>query len=320
MDREILFRGKRVDNGEWISGDLITTPFIRNETQQNIVYILDITKADYDCFEDLTEENGIFEVDRKTVCQYTGLSYKYGKRIFEGDICKFFDNSYCVDLTGVVKFGEYSQDGSGGEYKLTPVIGVYAEICTNENYPEWNRTISLLEAMHLEGFEVIGNIFDNPELTEIKGNGRQERLIKLPCMAGDKVWDIDGDVIEPCTITRIILYDAKDENGMPEFKMDIRYDRRECLFTATEAWRRDIGKKFFFSQKEAENALRRMEGAHEEEKEQPETDYANAAAAAGTSYGQKQAAEYAAQVKIGQVPEGYRKAGEFTRKKWEEDL
>lgn len=49
-------------------------------------------------------------------------------------------------------------------------------------------------------------------------------------------------------------------------------------------------------------------------------DYANEAAAAGTSYGQKQAAEYAAQVKIRPVPEGYRKAGEFTRKKWEEDL
>lgn len=49
-------------------------------------------------------------------------------------------------------------------------------------------------------------------------------------------------------------------------------------------------------------------------------DYANAAAAAGTSYGQKQASEYAAQVKISPVPANYRKAGEFTRKKWEEDL
>lgn len=49
-------------------------------------------------------------------------------------------------------------------------------------------------------------------------------------------------------------------------------------------------------------------------------DYANAAAAAGMTYGQKQAAEYAAQVKIRAVPAGCRKAGEFTRKKWEEDL
>ena len=49
-------------------------------------------------------------------------------------------------------------------------------------------------------------------------------------------------------------------------------------------------------------------------------DYANEAAAAGTIYGQKQAAEYAAKVKTGPVLDGYRKAGEFIRKKWEEDL
>ncbi|MDE5802142.1 MAG: hypothetical protein K2I22_04390 [Lachnospiraceae bacterium] len=55
-------------------------------------------------------------------------------------------------------------------------------------------------------------------------------------------------------------------------------------------------------------------------KSQGLNDYANEAAAAGTTYGQKQAAEYAAQVKVRPVPDGYRKAGEFTRRKWEEDL
>ncbi len=49
-------------------------------------------------------------------------------------------------------------------------------------------------------------------------------------------------------------------------------------------------------------------------------DYANAAAAAGMTYGQKQAAEYAEAVTVRPVPAGYRKAAEFTRKKWEEDL
>lgn len=48
--------------------------------------------------------------------------------------------------------------------------------------------------------------------------------------------------------------------------------------------------------------------------------YASEAAAAGLTYGQKQQREYAAAVKIGPIPAGYRKAGEFTRKKWEEDL
>lgn len=141
--REILFRGKRVDNGEWIRGDLITTPFIRNETQQNIIYILDITKADYDCFEDLTEDNGIFEVDPSTVCQYTGLTDKNGRR-FEGDIFQASD-------------GDYIQ-----RYIIT----------WNEDSLEWSAecigdpdgTLPLSE-FKVGEIEVIGNIFDNPELT-----------------------------------------------------------------------------------------------------------------------------------------------------------
>lgn len=48
--------------------------------------------------------------------------------------------------------------------------------------------------------------------------------------------------------------------------------------------------------------------------------YANEASAAGLTYGQKQAKEYAAAVKIAPIPPGYRKVGDFTRKKWEEDL
>lgn len=52
---------------------------------------------------------------------------------------------------------------------------------------------------------------------------------------------------------------------------------------------------------------------------QKPNDYANAVAAAGMTYGQ-QAAEYAKAVIVRPVPAGYRKAAEFTRKKWEEDL
>lgn len=144
--REILFKGKRVDNGEWIRGDLITTPFIRNETQRNIIYVLDITKADYDCFEDLIEDNGIFEVEPETVCQYTGLTDKNGKRIFEGDIVQEYP------FRAVIKFGEF-------ENQVLKNIGFnldwIKELSYRQDLPYWVNKI-----------EVIGNIFDNPELIE----------------------------------------------------------------------------------------------------------------------------------------------------------
>lgn len=147
MNREVLFRGKRLDNGEWIRGDLITTPFIRNTTQQNIIYILDVTKADYDCFEDLVEDNGIFEVDPETVCQYTGLNDKNGRKIFDGDILHFVNNINDNKWLCVVEFLEGSficrydyKNGELGEYN---------------HFNSWHEKVE---------WEVIGNIFENQEL------------------------------------------------------------------------------------------------------------------------------------------------------------
>lgn len=74
--REILFRGKRVDNGEWVEGLL----WKKKYNDGNRIFI--------SCFPDKDDNEEVYVVCPETVSQFTGLRDKHGKRIWENDIVK----------------------------------------------------------------------------------------------------------------------------------------------------------------------------------------------------------------------------------------
>lgn len=95
--------------------------------------------------------------------QYTGVQDKNGNEIVEGDILKYSKYSQSQNNMGVVKFGEYEQDGSGDEYGPTDCIGFYIDSLEKEVIPSFEHTTSLVEHKHIE---VFGNIFENPDLVK----------------------------------------------------------------------------------------------------------------------------------------------------------
>lgn len=130
--REILFRGKRVDNGEWVYG-------MPCATERSGIYAIQTLGGGI-------FEGGIFNIIPETVGQYTGLTDKNGKRIFEGDIVKI-DGKY-------IRYIEYSGECSSFvkfRYidRLTSEFSGYL----GKGYDNYKQTI-----------EIIGNIHDNPEL------------------------------------------------------------------------------------------------------------------------------------------------------------
>lgn len=140
--REILFRGKRTDNGEWVYGYYTKARYYLNGKEMHIIFASDV-EAFPRC-----EFAGYEEVLPETVCQFTGLHDKNGRKIFEGDIikCKVHEmNGYRV-RRGVVEY-----HGVGFIMNLEP----------NSWYAQKNIPFDC---------EIIGNIYDNPEL--LKGGNK----------------------------------------------------------------------------------------------------------------------------------------------------
>ena len=154
MEREIIFRGKRIDQREWSEGSLLSI------NGNSYIY-----KGSFGDLEDIDFGYGFQIVSNETLGQYTCLKDCSGNRIFEGDILEFED------------LGE-----EGYEYKEGfDFINTASVVFNNgrfelENF--WSGNSGVLEEMNNDHEEfisifayskIIGNIHDNPELLEVQG-------------------------------------------------------------------------------------------------------------------------------------------------------
>ena len=140
--REILFRGKRIDNGEWVHGSLLKVTHNGNTYNlifaDNFLFVFgEATATEHAC------------VHPETVGQFTGLTDKNGKKIFEGDI-----------IRAKLESGNHE----GFAWPNMPVDFHQGSFCLNDR--KGYVFAALGSFAPSVTFEVIGNIHDNPELLE----------------------------------------------------------------------------------------------------------------------------------------------------------
>lgn len=143
MNREILFKAKRIDNGEWVEGQYA---YITNPLAEDGKPIKHLICNGTNIFNDL--------IDPDTLCQYTGLTDKKGKKIWENDIVECNKRKEECGLYKVVWRKEYADFG------VVPI----SNTCIGR-YP---IGFSCGKTLHGRDYKKVGNIFDNPELLEVE--------------------------------------------------------------------------------------------------------------------------------------------------------
>lgn len=143
--REIMFKAKRIDNVEWVEGNLINL-----DADSGYCYIVPAFKNASTLPINWLIADRMILVDPKTLCQFTGLCDKNGNKIWENDILKAWDDQYAQ-----VKFGLYNPGCAIREYNQGFYVVFSKESFLRKELGYWCKE-----------FYVRGNIFDNPELLQ----------------------------------------------------------------------------------------------------------------------------------------------------------